>query len=127
MHEAVHNYERLFDDPNSRTGPTPAGAPRPRGAPDSGPAAANLRSWRDDIPHPLPRPAALPRPDARPRSPWLRGTDPEPGASAARGPRRPRRYRAGPPPARPAPPGPSRTPPAGGERWYNSGWLMVGR
>src|SRR3546814_2284815 len=37
MHEAVHNYERLFDDPNSRTCPTPAGAPRPPGAPDSGP------------------------------------------------------------------------------------------
>src|SRR3546814_20751506 len=66
MHEGVYNDERLFDDRNSRTGPTPAGAPRPRGAPDSGPATANLRSWRDDIPHPLPRPAALPRPDARP-------------------------------------------------------------
>src|SRR3546814_16136004 len=62
LHEPVHNYERLFNDTNSRTSPTPAVAPRPLGAHDYGPATAQQHSCRHCIPPPLPPPRAPPTP-----------------------------------------------------------------
>src|SRR3546814_17976906 len=74
MHAAVHNYARLFDEPNTRTSPTPAGPPRPRAAPHSGTATDNPRSRRAHLSPPPPHTPALHSPAALPYAAVRGGT-----------------------------------------------------